>query len=93
MPEIGEHATYEDWLDSRYGRYMGLSICGVRTRLVTVPIKQFVQWCDGLQISPTERALDAFALFSKRESVGVIQLVYFLNRFGLLAHHNDNLPP
>ena len=53
--------SYRDWLDSRYGRFMGLSIAGVDAALETIALDDFFAWCGDYNIRPSEAALDSFA--------------------------------
>jgi hypothetical protein len=64
MAELANHRGYDDWLDSRYGRFMGLSLGGADASLVTVALDDFVGWCSDRNLRPSEAALDAFALHS-----------------------------
>jgi hypothetical protein len=49
------------WLDSRYGRFMGLSLGGADASLVTVALEDFLGWCGDRKIRPSEAVLDVFA--------------------------------
>jgi hypothetical protein len=62
--ELSDHCSYDDWLDGRYGRFMGLSLGGADAALVTVALNDFLNWCGDCNIRPSEAALDAFALQS-----------------------------
>lgn len=64
ISELSNHCGYNDWLDSRYGRFMGLSLGGEDAALVTVALNDFLDWCGDCKIHPNEAALDAFALQS-----------------------------
>jgi hypothetical protein len=66
ISELSGHRRYDDWLDSRYGRFMGLSLGGDDARLVTVGLEAFLDWCGGRGVRPSEATLDAFALYSTR---------------------------
>jgi hypothetical protein len=61
---LSGHASYDDWLDCRYGRFMGLSLGGADGDIVTVSLAQFLEWCFDRKLRPSESALDAFALHS-----------------------------
>jgi hypothetical protein len=69
--ELSNYDGYDDWLDSRYGRFMGLSLGGVEARLETVALDDFLIWCGARRMAPTEATLDAYAqhaqLFPRRE--------------------------
>ncbi len=65
---LSKYRGYEDWLDSRYGRFMGLSAGGADASLVTVALDDFVTWCGDRNLRPSEAALDAFALYSTLRS-------------------------
>jgi hypothetical protein len=62
IDDLASHCTYEDWMESREGLYIGLSLGGIDARLVSVSLNGFLDWCERRLITPTERALDAFAL-------------------------------
>ena len=64
MPEFEAYSDYDDWLDSRYGRMMGLAMAGVETSLVSVTLADFLPWCAERDQLPTEEGLDAFAVAS-----------------------------
>jgi hypothetical protein len=66
--ELSDHCSYDDWLDSRYGRFMGLSLGGADATLEPVALNDFLNWCGDRNIRPSEAALDAFALQSTRRS-------------------------
>jgi hypothetical protein len=59
--ELSNFRDYEDWLDSRYGRFMGLSMGGLEARLETVALDDFLDWCGARSLRPSETALDACA--------------------------------
>ena len=61
MPELESYSDYDDWLDCRHGRMMGLAMAGVETTLVSVTLADFHRWCVERGQPPTEAALDAFA--------------------------------
>ncbi len=61
MSELLDYSDYDDWLDSRYGRFMGLSISGVDASLETVALDDFLDWCGARRMRPTEAALDVYA--------------------------------
>ena len=62
IPGLMDYVSYGHWLDSRYGRLMGLSLGGVDAELKSVALDEFLDWCRALWIGPSEIALDAFAL-------------------------------
>lgn len=64
IPEFSGHLSYEDWIDCREGLFMGLSMSGVDSRLVTVSLDDFLVWCDARGLPPNEPALDSFAFLS-----------------------------
>jgi len=69
---LADHPTYDDWLDCRYGTFMGRSIGGEDAGLVTVSLVQFLTWCARGGVRPSESALDAFAFDSpSREALSV----------------------
>ena len=45
ISELSHYSGYEDWLDSRYGRFMGLSLGGAEASLETVALDDFLNWC------------------------------------------------
>jgi hypothetical protein len=61
-------SSYDDWLDSRYGRFMGLSLGGAEACLETVALDEFLNWCGARRIPATEAALDAYAEHAKLSS-------------------------
>ena len=61
ISDLSTHLSYEDWLDWRYGTFMGRSLAGEDAHLVTVILRPFLEWCDGRGLDPSESALDAFA--------------------------------
>jgi hypothetical protein len=67
ISELASYRSYDDWLDSRYGRFMGLSLGGDDARLVTVGLGAFLEWCEDHGLRPSESTLDAFALDSLRD--------------------------
>jgi hypothetical protein len=64
ISELSTYGGYDDWLDSRYGRFMGLSIGGAEAGLETVALDDFLDWCQARAMRPSETALDAYAKFS-----------------------------
>jgi hypothetical protein len=66
ISELSSFSGYDDWLDSRYGRFMGLSLGGDDASLETVSLDDFLSWCGVRRISPTEVALDAYAQFAEQ---------------------------
>jgi len=72
MSELSAHPSYDDWLDRRYGMFMGRSIGGEDAGLVTVGLAPFLDWCARQGVRPSESTLDAFAARSgPRESRSV----------------------
>ena len=61
MSELLDYSDYDDWLDSRYGRFMGLSMSGFDASLETVALDDFLDWCGARRMRPTEAALDVYA--------------------------------
>ena len=61
ITELSNYCGYEDWLDSRYGRFMGLSMAGAEASLETVALDAFLDWCGGRRMLPSEAALDDYA--------------------------------
>jgi hypothetical protein len=61
ISELANHSDYDDWLDSRYGHFMGLSIGGADASLETVALDDFLDWCGARRLRPSETALDACA--------------------------------
>jgi hypothetical protein len=61
IPGLAEQYCYEDWLDCREGLFMGLSISGIDSRLVSVSLEAFLRWCDDRVVTPSESLLDSFA--------------------------------
>jgi hypothetical protein len=61
VAELSNYGGYDDWLNSRYGRFMGLSLGGADASLVTVVLEDFLGWCGDRKIRPSEAALDIFA--------------------------------
>ena len=61
ISELSNYAGYGDWLDSRYGRFMGLSLGGAEASLEMVALDDFLNWCGARRMRPTEAALDAYA--------------------------------
>jgi hypothetical protein len=59
ISELSKYRDYDDWLDSRYGLFMGLSIGGADATLETVPLDAFLDWCGARMMHPSETALDA----------------------------------
>jgi hypothetical protein len=65
MSELSTHLSYDDWLDWRYGTFMGRSIGGEDAGLMTVGLAPFLEWCAHRGVRPSESALDAFAARSE----------------------------
>jgi hypothetical protein len=68
ISELSSYSGYDDWLDSRYGRFMGLSLGGAEASLETVALDDFLSWCGARRIPPTEAALDAYAQRAKQST-------------------------
>ena len=64
IAELSNYGGYDDWLNSRYGQFMGLSLGGADASLVTVVLEDFLGWCGDRKIRPSEAALDVFAQHS-----------------------------
>jgi hypothetical protein len=62
IPDLSLQDSYEDWLDSREGFQIGLSMAGVDVRMVRVELTPFLAWCRLTRTRPNERRLDAFAM-------------------------------
>ena len=45
ISDLSSFRDYEDWLDSRYGHFMGLSMGGAEASLETVVLDDFLDWC------------------------------------------------
>jgi hypothetical protein len=61
ISELSNYSNYDDWLDSRYGRFMGLSTAGADATLETIALDDFLDWCGGQRTLPSEAALDVYA--------------------------------
>jgi hypothetical protein len=61
ISDLSNYRDYEDWLDSRYGSFMSLSIGGADASLETVTLDDFLDWCGAHSVLPSEAALDAYA--------------------------------
>jgi hypothetical protein len=68
IPELLEYRDYDDWLDCRYGRFMGSSLGGLDAELVSVRLEDFLSWCRHHQIAPNEPALDEFGRHAERQA-------------------------
>ena len=68
ISELSDYSDYDDWLDSRYGRFMGLSTAGAEARLETVPLEDFLSWCASQRMRPSEDALDDYAQLTSHSS-------------------------
>jgi hypothetical protein len=66
ISELSHYRDYDDWLDSRYGRFMGLSLSGVESSVETVALDDFLGWCGARRMPPSEAALDAYAEHFRR---------------------------
>lgn len=69
IPELSGCASYDDWLDRRYGRFIGLSTGGAHAELVMVSLGDFLDWCGDHEIPANEAALDAFAALRLRRPI------------------------
>ena len=61
IPEFSSYQDYDDWLDYQYGRFMGWSLGGLDTELISIALEDFLNWCRSNQFSPSEQALDDFS--------------------------------
>ena len=61
IPGLSGYGDYDDWLDSRYGYFMGLSLGGAEGSLETVALDDFLSWCRARKMRPSEASLDAYA--------------------------------
>ena len=61
ISDLSNYRDYDDWLDSRYGRLMGLALGGADADLETVALDDFLDWCGARSALPSEGALDAYA--------------------------------
>ena len=68
ISELSSYCGYDDWLDSRYGRFMGLSTAGAEASLETVPLEDFLSWCASRRLRPSEDALDDYAQLASHRS-------------------------
>jgi hypothetical protein len=68
ISELSNYRDHNDWLDSRYGSFMGLSIGGADASLETVALDDFLDWCGAHGALPSEAALDAYALHASRRA-------------------------
>jgi hypothetical protein len=68
ISELSDYSSYDDWLDSRYGYFMGFSLGGADASLETVILDDFLNWCGARKIHPSEAALDAYAQHSRLSS-------------------------
>ena len=68
ISELSNYSDYDDWLDSRYGRFMGLSTAGAEASLETVPLEDFLSWCASRRMRPSEDALDDYAQLASHSS-------------------------
>jgi hypothetical protein len=62
ISDLSLHDSYQDWLDSREGFQIGLSVAGVDVRMVRVELTPFLVWCRLTRTQPSERTLDSFAM-------------------------------
>jgi hypothetical protein len=64
------YESYDDWLDCREGRIVGLSAAGVDAKAVNVNVDVFCAWCSNRRIPADEANLDRFAsLYLARSSI------------------------
>jgi hypothetical protein len=68
IPELSNYRDYDDWLDCRYGRFIGLSLSGAEASLETIALDDFLDWCGARRMRPSEAALDAYAEHSRHRS-------------------------
>ena len=66
IPELSEYLNYDDWLDYRYGHFMGCSLGGLSPKWVAIRLEDFLIWCLGNQTSPSEGALDEYCRHMER---------------------------
>jgi hypothetical protein len=66
--ELSNFRDYDDWLDSRFGQFMGLSMGGAEASLETVALDDFLDWCGARRLRPSETTLDACAQHYNRPS-------------------------
>jgi hypothetical protein len=64
ISELLSFRDYQDWLDSRYGHFMGLSMGGAEASLQILGLDDFLNWCGAQRLRPSETALDACAQHS-----------------------------
>lgn len=62
--ELARYIDYDDWLDSREGLQIGLSMAGVDAAKACVSLSSFLEWRGLTGASSDQRALDAFAALS-----------------------------
>lgn len=70
ISELSRHASYDDWLDQLYGRFMGLSLGGDDARLVMIRLGDFLNWCRARKVRLSEAALDAYAFDCLQTTAG-----------------------
>lgn len=68
ISELSSYRDYDDWLDTRYGHFMGLSLGGAEADLETVSLDDFLDWCGARALRPSEAALDAYTMHSRLNS-------------------------
>ena len=71
VPELSGCVGYDDWLDRRYGRFIGLSTGGADAELVMIRLGDFLDWCGDREIGASEAALDAFAFAASRSQTSI----------------------
>jgi hypothetical protein len=71
ITDLSRHASYDDWLDQRYGLFMGSSLGGDDAQLVTIGLGEFLNWCIARGIRASEAALDAYAFDARRLQAAV----------------------
>lgn len=59
--DLAIYSDYQDWLDSREGLQIGLSMAGVEAKIVRVRLASFLRWRALAGAACVEPALDAFA--------------------------------
>ncbi len=64
IPEWREYSCYEEWLESREGFQMGLTMAGVEVRMVPVVLSTFLGWCRETKTQSSAGALETFARLS-----------------------------
>jgi hypothetical protein len=61
IADLASYRDYDDWLDSRQGRQIGLAMAGVGAATVCVGLSSFLEWRALTGAAADEDALDGFA--------------------------------